>query len=90
MAQSPTDRGFACVRRDAGGTVSVLVCAAVEGGKPQDVFAMHGGVPEAMVELDPGVALAGTGRYRWTTRVVEVYAADGVVHLARPGGGFPS
>ena len=77
------DRGLLVVHDETDGTTSVLICAKVIDGKPQDVYAQYHHAPR--VEIDPDVALIRRGRNRFTKEIVEVTSAgDGVVNVRYP------
>lgn len=78
----PTDRGYAVIISNPDATTTVLVCAAVEHGQPVDVYAKHVRAPK--VRIDPSVRLAGAGRQRYTTQIVEVFPANGAVQVRAP------
>jgi hypothetical protein len=53
--RTPTDRGIAIIKNETDGTRTVLVCSAIRGSTPVDVFALHYHRPH--VEVGPGVRL---------------------------------
>jgi len=60
--------------RNSDGTTTVMVCAAVEHGKPVNVYALYRQAPKVLV--GPGVRLVGHGDRQYTHQVVEVFAAS--------------
>ena len=83
----PTDRGYAVIFSSDDGTVTVKVCAAIEGGQPVGVYAQH--VKASAVRIDPAVRLVATASYRYTTKVVEVSRRGSAV-IVRTVQGLPT
>lgn len=82
----PTDHGFAVVQDMDDGTKKVMVCDAVVGGEPQNVYAIH--FKCTSLRVGPGVRMERTGAAAHTRKVVEVFSEErGVVNLRamRPG-----
>jgi hypothetical protein len=76
----PTNHGFVVIRDMGDGTKKVMVCDAVSGGEPQNVYAAH--FQCTSVDVHPGVPLVTTSTGAYSKRVVEVYAErPGVVHV---------
>jgi hypothetical protein len=80
---TPTDRGFVVIDRNADGTSTVMVAAAVEHGKPVNVYAMYKDTP--LVRVDPALRMVDAGTRRYTCQVGEVFpASDGGVYVRLP------
>ncbi|WP_433467850.1 hypothetical protein [Spirillospora sp. CA-128828] len=76
----PTDHGFAVVQDMDDGTKKVMVCDAVVGGEPQNVYAIH--FKCTSLRVGPGVRMERAGTSSHTRRVVEVFSEErGVVNL---------
>lgn len=69
-----TDRGYAVLTKETDGTTSVVVCADTTNGRPSHPYAVHS--HHAAVTVDDTIRLAKHGATRYTTRPVEVVAAD--------------
>jgi hypothetical protein len=78
----PTDRGHVVISDEADGTKTVLICADVIKGHPQNVYAMH--VRTTNLQVHPEVVLAhGTAGTQFSSDIVEVHRDDsGVVHVS--------
>ncbi|MEN3359652.1 MAG: hypothetical protein V7637_3634 [Mycobacteriales bacterium] len=74
------DRGYVLLRSQPDGTSTLLVCGAVQGGEPADVFARYAGLSK--VRIDPSVRLAGTGATRYTMHMVNVAAVGSTVEVS--------
>jgi hypothetical protein len=73
-----TDRGIVALIKNQDGTTTVAVCAAVENGRPVNVYAKYVGISD--VRVDSSVHLKQAASLRYTDRVVEVAAVpDGVL-----------
>src|SRR5690348_3237149 len=76
----PTDHGFVVIRDMSDGTRKVMVCDAVSGGEPQNVYAAH--FKCTSVTVHPGVSMVATPTGAYSKGVIEVHAdSPGVVHL---------
>ena len=78
----PTDRGYAVITANPDGTTTLAICTAIEGGKPVGVFARH--IQQSNIQVHPNVTLAQGGGYQYTTHVVEVFPAKGMVLVRKP------
>jgi hypothetical protein len=83
MATTPTDRGFVVMDLNSDGTTTVMVCAAVEHGKPVNVYALYRQAPKIIV--GPGLRMVREGNRQYTRQVVEVFpASTGGVYVRLP------
>jgi hypothetical protein len=77
----PTDRGYVVITDEADGTRTVHICASINDGSPQNVFAQH--VRSPVVSIHPDVATVQAGSSTCTTDIAQVYAdEEGTVHVA--------
>ncbi|MGP4026826.1 hypothetical protein [Actinomadura sp. 3N407] len=76
----PTDHGVAVVQDMNDGTKKVMVCDAVVGGEPQNVYAIH--FKCTSLRVGPGVRMEHGAAGSHTRQVVEVFSVErGVVEV---------
>ncbi len=71
------DRGLVALTDNADGTTTVSICAAIDQGRPVNVYAEYGSVDK--LHIAPGLTLKHSPTGRYTDQVVQVVGdADGV------------